>query len=212
MNLDVPVSDERRIEVVANGPRRPAVGSRLLVNVRRRSWDSSRCCKKAREKKIKSRCVAADVARVAAASPRSWVHSLEAELLHMGVSHPGNWGIGRGASHSLSSGGGCASFSLACQRLVLNSSPRHRDFTRLCSSAAAPQFAPIGVWSACVSCSCSLLGMGPLWPSPFLRWAQCPSSRQLHQTFRWGRRSGSPAAMALQHHCSWRCARRQTPS
>ena len=29
---------------------------------------------------------------------------------------------------------------------------------------------------------------------------------------RWGRRSGSPAAMALQHHCSWRCARRQTPS
>ena len=115
-------------------------------------------------------------------------------------------------SHSLSSGGGCASLCLACQRLVLNSSPRHRDFTRLCSSAAAPQFAPIGVWSACVSCSCSLLGMGPLWPSPFLRWAQCPSSRQLHQTFRWGRRSGSPAAMALQHHCSWRCARRQTPS
>ena len=30
--------------------------------------------------------------------------------------------------------------------------------------------------------SCSLLGIGPLWPSPFLRWAQCPSSRQLHQT------------------------------
>ena len=31
--------------------RRPAVGSRLLVNVRRRGWDSSRCRKKAREKK-----------------------------------------------------------------------------------------------------------------------------------------------------------------
>ena len=31
--------------------RRPAVGSRLLVNVRRRGWDSSRCRQKARKKK-----------------------------------------------------------------------------------------------------------------------------------------------------------------
>ena len=48
--------------------------------------------------------------------------------------------------------------------------------------AAAPQFAPSGVWSARVSSSCSLLGIGPLSPSHFLRWAQCPSSRLLHQT------------------------------
>ena len=53
------------------------------------------------ELSISSRCVAADVARDAAASPRSWVHSLEAELLHMGVSHPANWGVGRGASQSV---------------------------------------------------------------------------------------------------------------
>ena len=52
--------------------RRPAVGSRLLVNVRRRGWDSSRCGKKAREKKKRRGIVEAiQLLNAAGANPSS---------------------------------------------------------------------------------------------------------------------------------------------
>jgi len=100
-----------------------------------RSW--------ARLRSIPSRCVAADVVR----APGSWVHTLDAKLLHMGVSHQASWGVSRGASQSVirrwlrHARIVLACLSLACQLFVLNSSPRNRDLTRLCAMAAAPQFA-----------------------------------------------------------------------